>query len=433
MRARGAKVTDIAILVVASDEGVKPQTIEALNHAKEADVPIIVALTKIDKPEANIDRVKGELSEHGLQPEDWGGKTIIVPVSAVSGKGLDDLLDMVLLTAELEELKANPNREAVATVIEAHLDHNLGPVATALINTGTLKIMNNVIVGNTYGRIKLMKDHTGKNIRMAGPSTPVLIAGLNETPKSGDILQVVKNERIAREKAEEIALKTQQENESRMSATNQVITQLKANKVLKLVIKADTKGSLEAIKQAISKIKHEEVAVKLIHVGVGTITESDVMMASASKGMVLAFHSDFDSPNVIKTAERENVPVKKYTIIYELLDNIKNVLTGLLEPEVVEVEIGKAQVKQVFLTKKSEMIIGVRVTSGKMKNKAKLRVVRGDAPVGEGVIDSLRKVDEKAHEVGEGNDCGIKFIGNVQVVEGDILEAYAKEEHRKTM
>ncbi|MBI2634604.1 translation initiation factor IF-2 N-terminal domain-containing protein [Candidatus Peregrinibacteria bacterium] len=389
MRARGAKVTDIAILVVASDEGVKPQTIEALNHAKEADVPIIVALTKIDKPEANIDRVKGELSEHGLQPEDWGGKTIIVPVSAVSG--------------------------------------------TALINTGTLKIMNNVIVGNTYGRIKLMKDHTGKNIRMAGPSTPVLIAGLNETPKSGDILQVVKNERIAREKAEEIALKTQQENESRMSATNQVITQLKANKVLKLVIKADTKGSLEAIKQAISKIKHEEVAVKLIHVGVGTITESDVMMASASKGMVLAFHSDFDSPNVIKTAERENVPVKKYTIIYELLDNIKNVLTGLLEPEVVEVEIGKAQVKQVFLTKKSEMIIGVRVTSGKMKNKAKLRVVRGDAPVGEGVIDSLRKVDEKAHEVGEGNDCGIKFIGNVQVVEGDILEAYAKEEHRKTM
>lgn len=433
MRARGAKVTDIAILVVAADEGMKPQTIEAMNHAKDANVPIIVALNKIDKPEANPDRVKGELSEHGLTPEEWGGKTVVVPVSAITKAGIDTLLDMILLTAEMMNLRANPDREAVGTVVEAHLDHNMGPVATVLINTGTLKLMDNVIVGSTYGRIKLMKDHNGKQVKSVGPSVPVRIAGLSETPKSGDILQVVKDEKTARDRADQIRLLNKKQTDEQLSASNQLISQVKAEKVLKIIIKADTKGSLEAIKQSIAKIRDEEVAVKIIHSGVGMITDSDVMMASASKGLVVAFHADFDSPNVARTAEREHVEVKKYKIIYDLLENIKKILSGLLEPEIVVVTLGRAQVKQIFLTKKKEMIIGCRVLSGKMEVKARLKVIRGrtatdeDNIVAKGMIDSLRKADETVHEIKEGNECGIKYVGELNVLEGDILEAYKEE------
>ena len=439
MRARGAKVTDIAILVVAADEGVKPQTIEAINHAKDAGVPIIVAINKMDKEGANVDKVKGELTEHGLQPEDWGGETIMVPVSALEGKGIDDLLDMVLLTAEMQNLKANPEREAIGTVIEAHLDHNLGPVATILVNTGTLKISNSVIVGHTYGRIKLMKDHNGKNLRIAGPSTPILIAGLNETPKSGDILQVVTDERAARERAEEIGLLNKKEHHEKMSASNLLISKVKAEKILKIIIKADTKGSLEAIRQSLSKIKDEEVAIKVIHSGAGTVTESDVMMAAASNGLIVAFHSDFDSLNVAKTAERENVEVKKYTVIYNLLEDITRILSGMLEPEVMEIILGRAEVKQIFLSKKKELILGARILSGKLKMKSKLRVIRGrneedmDNIVGNGVVDSLRKVDEVVKELKEGNECGIKFVGDLDVREGDILEAYEEEQKMRTI
>lgn len=436
MRARGAKATDIAILVVAADEGVKPQTIEAINHAKEAQVPIIVAINKMDKEGANPDRVKAELAEHGLQPEDWGGNTVIVKVSALRGDGVDDLLDMILLTAEMLNLKANPDREAVATVIEAHLDPNFGPVATVLVNTGTLKIMNNVIVGNTYGRIKIMKDYNGKMLRLAGPSTPVLIAGLHETPKSGDILQVVENERIAKQRAEEISLITKKDFESKMSSLNQIISHVKSDKVLKLVIKADTKGSLEAIRQSVAKIKDDEVAIKIIHAGVGTITKSDVMMASASRGLIVGFQCDFDSPFVKKIAERENVEIKKYTIIYDLLEDIKRILTGLLAPEFTEVVLGRAEVKQIFLLKKGFIIIGCRVLSGKIVSKAKIRVIRGrtsadvDNIVGKGVVDSLKKGTEVVKDIGEGNECGIKFVGDVSLLPGDILEVF-KEEQKK--
>ncbi len=439
MRARGAKVTDIAILVVAADEGMKPQTIEALNHAKDAGVPIIVALNKMDKPDANPERVKGELSEHGLQPEEWGGTTVVVPVSAVAKTGIDTLLDMILLTAEMLNLKANPDREAIGTVIESNLDHNLGPIATVLINTGTLKLSDNVIVGSTYGRIKLMRDHTGKHITVAGPSTPVRIAGLSETPKSGDILQVVKDERVGRARAEQIKLLNKTQTEEQMSASNQLISQVKAEKVLKIIIKADTKGSLEAIKQSIAKIKNDEVAVKIIHSGVGLISDSDVMMAAASKGMIVAFHTDYDSANVIRTAERERVEVKKYTIIYDLLENISKILTGLLEPEVVSVTLGRAQIKQIFLTKKKEVILGARVLSGKLVVKARIRIIRGvtaadeDNIVGKGVIDSLRKVDEQIHEVKEGNECGIRFTGDLDVREGDIFEAYREEKRERKL
>lgn len=439
MRARGAKVTDIAILVVAADEGMKPQTIEAMNHAKDANVPIIVALNKMDKTDANPERVKGELNEHGLQPEDWGGTTVVVPVSALTGLGIDTLLETILVTAEMLNLKANPDREAIGTVIEANLDHNLGPIATVLVNTGTLKLSDSVIVGSTYGRIKLMRDYTGKHIQSAGPSTPVRIAGLSETPKSGDILQVVKDEKIGRDRAGQIKLLNKRQSDEQMSASNQLISLVKAEKVLKIIIKADTKGSLEAIKQSIAKIKNEEVAVKIIHSGVGLVSDSDVMMAAASKGMIVAFHTDFDSPNVLRTAERERVEVKKYTIIYDLLENINKILTGLLEPEVVVVTLGRAQIKQIFLTKKKEIILGARVLSGKLVVKSRVRIIRGvtaldeDNIVGKGVIDSLRKVDEQVHEVKEGNECGIRFTGDLDVKEGDIFEAYREEKRERKL
>jgi translation initiation factor IF-2 len=439
MRARGAKATDIAVLVVAADEGVKPQTIEALNHAKEAGIPIIVAINKMDKPDVSPEKVMGELAEHGLQPDSWGGTTVMMPVSALTGQGVDELLDMILLTAEMEELKANPDREAVGTVIEAHLDKSLGPVATILINTGTLKIMNNVIVGNSYGRIKLMNDYRGKPLRVAGPSTPVLVAGLNVTPQSGDILQVVESEKIAKFRAKEVSDIEKSASQLKQSELNQLISQVQADKVLKLVLKADAKGSIEAIKQSLAKIKDEEVAVKVIHSGVGTITESDIMMASASKGMVVGFHSDFFSPVVKRTAERENVKVTRYTVIYDLLEDVKKILSGLLEPEIVEVVLGRAEVRQIFLTKKKEMILGCKVLSGKLLDKAKLRIIRGrtaedeDKIVGAGIIQSLRKVDEQVKEINAGNDCGIKFTGDIPIEEGDILEAYIQEERIRTL
>ncbi len=439
MRARGAKVTDVAILVVAADEGVKPQTIEALNHAKAAEVPIIVAINKMDKENANPDKVKAELAEQGLQPEDWGGSTVMVPVSALRGDGIDDLLDMILLTAEMEDLKANPDREAVGTVIEAHLDKSLGPVATILINTGTLKIMNNVVVGSTYGRIKLMRDHNGKNIRLAGPSQPVFVAGFDETPKSGDILHVVKNEKVARDKAEEISILSKSKDDAKGAGVNTLITQVKAEKLLRLIIKADTKGSLEAIKQSLAKIKDEEVAIKIIHSGLGAVTESDVMMASASGGMILAFHTDYFSPTVAKIADREGVQVQKYSVIYHLLEEVKKVLSGLIEAEINEVEIGKAEVKQIFLTKKKEMIVGCKVLSGKLANKAKIKVVRGHSETGEpnivgrGMIVSLRKVDKVVDEINEGNDCGIKYSGDISLEEGDEVIAYVEEETRREL
>ncbi|MBI4975165.1 translation initiation factor IF-2 [Candidatus Peregrinibacteria bacterium] len=424
---------------MAADEGIKPQTVEAINHAKEANVPIIVALNKMDKPDANPERVKGELTEQGLQPEDWGGKTVVVPVSALAKTGIDDLLEMILLTAEMEKLRANFDREAIGTVVEAHLDHNLGPVATVIINTGTLKIMDNVVIGNSYGRIKLMKAHNGKLIRLATPSTPVLVAGLSVTPKSGDILQAVKDEKVARQKAQEINLLSKAKEELRLSGISQVISNIKSDKILKIVIKADTKGSIEAIKQSLSKIKNDDVALKIIHSDVGNITKSDIMMAQASKGIVLGFNSKFDSPYVEKMADHDGVEVRNYKVIYNLLEDITKILNGLLEPEIVEVVIGRAEVKKIFLTKKNDMIIGCKVLSGKLENKAKIRVIRGvtsnnnDNIVGLGIIDSLKKVAEVVHEIGAGNECGIKFSGNISLEEGDILEAYKQEKKQRTI
>ncbi|MFC1747764.1 translation initiation factor IF-2 [Pseudomonadota bacterium] len=432
MRARGAKVTDVAILVVAADEGVKPQTIEAIQHAQDAGVPIIVAVNKIDKDGADPDRVKGELGEYDLIPEEWGGKTPMVPVSAKTGEGMSNLLEMILLVSDVQELKANPNRPAIGTVIEAHLDKSLGPVATIVVNSGTLRIMDNLVIGETYGRVKTMKDHNGKNVKTAGPSTPVFIAGITETPQSGDIFQVVTDEKTARSKA--LNVRTLKEAEILANrGVGEIMSQISAGdlKQLKLVLKTDTKGSLEALKQAIADIKHEDVGVKVILSGVGNVTESDVMMAAAGQGIVMAFHADVNL-QVKKVAEREGIEVLQYTVIYKLIDDIKKILTGLLEPEVVETITGKAEVKQIFLTKKKEMIVGCKVTNGHME-KVKVRVFRKEEEVGEGKVETLKIVDDKVNEVPEGKDCGILYTGFMPLEEGDILEGYKQEKRVRTL
>lgn len=432
MRARGAKVTDIAILVVAADEGVKPQTIEAIQHAQEAGVPIIVAVNKIDKQGADPDRVKGELGEYDLIPEEWGGSTIMVPVSAKTGQGMDHLLDMILLVADMENLKGNPNRSAVGTVIEANLDKSLGPIATVIVNSGTLHLMDSIVVGSTYGRVKVMKDHTGKNLKKAGPSTPVLIAGLAKPPQSGDIFQVVADEKAARMQSQNVQTLQEAERLARRGV-GEIISQIGSGqlKQLKLVLKADTKGSLEAIKQSLAEIKNEDVGVKVILSGVGNVTESDVMMAAAAGGVVMGFHTGLGK-NVKEIAERENVEVLQYTIIYKLLDDIKKILNGLLEPEIVEVVLGQALVKQIFMTKKKEMIVGCKVISGKIL-KEKVRVFRNEELVGEGRIDSLKKGDSTIHEVPEGQECGILYSGFMPLLEDDILEAYRNEKRIRTL
>jgi translation initiation factor IF-2 len=434
MRARGASVTDIAILIVAAEEGVKPQTIEAINHAKEANVPIIVAINKIDKPNANIDKVKGELAEHGLQAEDWGGKTITVPISALKKEGIDDLLDMILLITDMEKFKANPDRAAVGTVVEANLDNKLGPVATVLVNTGTLRQGDNFILGATHGKIKVMFDSSGKRVKEAPPSTPIRIAGLDETPLAGDIIQVMPSEKAVRHRAKEIGLLLDKQKSQKSSALTHLISVVQSNRLLKLVLKADTKGSLEAIKSSLAKIKDEEVALKIIHSGVGAINESDVMMASASQGFVVGFHVNFDSPHVKSTAEREGVEVRSYKIIYELLDDVRKLLGGLLEAEVLIIELGKAKVLQVFLTKKKEMIIGCKVLNGIITKDAKLRIVRdGEVMEKEATLTSLQRGENAVDEVKEDEECGIKYTGKIKLQEGDVFEAFKYEEKHRSL
>ncbi len=435
MRARGAKATDIAILVVAADEGVKPQTIESINHAKEADIPVIVAINKMDKENANPDKVKGELAEHGLQSEDWGGETIMVPVSAMTGEGIDDLLEMILLVAEMGNLKANPKRPAVGTVIESHLDKSLGPVATILVNTGTLKIMDNVIIGTTTGRVKTMIDHNGKRLKKVQPSGAVQISGLDVVPQSGDILQVMKNEKAVKEKLDQVLeLIEQSKKKTGGAGVQEIMNQITSGNMdfLRIVLKADTKGSLEAIKQSLAKIKNEDVGIKIIHAGIGGITESDVMMAGASQGLVVGFHVAANV-NANKIADKESVEIQTYEVIYKLLDDMKKILTGMLKPELIEKILGRSEVKQIFFTKKKTMIIGCRVLSGIIENKAQIRLIRKDEVVGEGVVTNLRSFEKNVNEVKEGNECGIQINVDLPIEEGDILEAFKMEEKMRTL
>lgn len=436
MRARGARATDIAILVVAADDGVMPQTEEAINHAKDAGIPIIVAINKMDKPGANPDRVKAELAERGLQPEEWGGDTIMVPVSALKRQGIDKILESILLVAEIKELKANPNRPAVGTIIEAHVDASLGPVATILINTGHLEVGDNFVIGKTYGRVKLMKDHTGKKVKELLPSDTAQIAGFGEAVQSGQVLQVVKDEKTARQQASKI--KEMHHDEELLKGgmgMSEILLRIKEGslKLLKVIIKADTNGSLEAIKHSLAKVKSDDVAIKIIHSGVGAITESDVMMATASPGtIVIGFHTEANT-QVRQLAEKSGIEVVTYQIIYELINDLTKILSGMLQPEVINVELGKFKVMQIFFSGKGEMVAGGKIIDGVIQNKSQVRVMRGGEKIGTGEIVDLRLVNEVAKELEKGQECGIRYKGKIKLEDGDILEAWKTEKKMKTL
>ena len=435
MRARGAQVTDMAILVVAADDGIMPQTIEAINHAKAAEVPIIVAINKIDKPAAIVDRVKQELADQGLLVEDWGGDVISVPVSARQKTNIDTLLEMILLVAEVEELKANPNKRAIGTVIEAQLDKGRGPVATVLVQGGTLKVGDPIVAGTASGKVRAMINDKGRRVKVAGPSTAVEILGLSEVPQGGDQFVAVANDKVARAVAE----KRQQIAREEMLNSNQRVTldeffsQMGDAEVkeLNLVVKADVQGSVQAVKQAMEKLSNEEVAVRVIHSGVGAINESDVMLARASNAIIIGF-----SVRPVATAEvmakKEEVDIRTYTIIYKAIEDVQAAMTGMLDPDYVDEDTGKAEVRNTFKISGVGTVAGCYVLSGKIFRNGKVRIVRDGFIIHEGEIAALKRFKDDAKEVNHGYECGITFTNFNDIKEGDIIEAYiTKEVERK--
>lgn len=434
MRARGAQVTDVTILVVAADDGVMPQTIEAISHAKAANVPIIVAVNKIDKPAANPDRVKQELTEHGLVPEDWGGETIFVPVSALNREGLDDLLEMILLVSEVQELKANPDKRARGTVIEAELDKGRGAVATVLVQHGTLKVGDALVIGTGFGRVRAMLNDKGKRIKEAGPSTPVEIIGLQEVPNAGDPFLAYEDERKARSIAESRA-STQRQTE--LSTTSRVTLddlykQIQQGDIkdLNIIIKGDVQGSVEALKGSLEKIDMEGVRVKIIHTGVGAITESDIILATASNAIVIGFNVRPDQ-NARVRAEQDKVDVRLHRVIYNVIDEIESALKGMLDPVYKEAVIGRAEVREVFKVSRIGSIAGSYVIDGKISRSAKARVIRNGVVIYEGEIDTLKRFKDDAKEVAQGYECGITLENFNDVKEGDIIEAFIMEEIKR--
>ncbi len=427
MRARGAQVTDITILVVAADDGVMPQTIEAINHAKEAEVPTIVAVNKIDKPTANPDRVMQELTEYGLIPEDWGGDTIFVPLSALSGDGIDDLLEMIGLVAEVQELKANPNKQAVGTVIEAELDKSRGPAASLLVQNGTLNVGDAIVVGNTYGRIRAMVNDLGKRIKSAGPSTPVEITGINDVPLAGDRFVVFGDEKQARRigEARHEASVIQQRQESKNVSLDNLFEQMKQGEMkdLNVIIKGDVQGSVEALAASLMKIDVEGVNVRIIHTAVGAINESDVTLANASNGIIIGFNVRPDA-GAKRAAEAENVDMRLHRVIYNVIEEIESAMKGLLDPEFEEQVIGQAEVRQTFKVSKVGTIAGSYVTEGKITRNAGVRVIRDGIVLFEGELDTLKRFKDDTKEVAQGYECGITIEKYNDLKEGDIIEAF---------
>lgn len=427
MRARGAQVTDITILVVAADDGVMPQTIEAINHAKEAEVPTIVAVNKIDKPTANPDRVMQELTEYGLIPEDWGGDTIFVPLSALSGDGIDDLLEMIGLVAEVQELKANPNKQAVGTVIEAELDKSRGPAASLLVQNGTLNVGDAIVVGNTYGRIRAMVNDLGKRIKSAGPSTPVEITGINDVPLAGDRFVVFGDEKQARRigEARHEASVIQQRQESKNVSLDNLFEQMKQGEMkdLNVIIKGNVQGSVEALAASLMKIDVEGVNVRIIHTAVGAINESDVTLANASNGIIIGFNVRPDA-GAKRAAEAENVDMRLHRVIYNVIEEIESAMKGLLDPEFEEQVIGQAEVRQTFKVSKVGTIAGSYVTEGKITRNAGVRVIRDGIVLFEGELDTLKRFKDDAKEVAQGYECGITIEKYNDLKEGDIIEAF---------
>ncbi|HHY79561.1 MAG TPA: translation initiation factor IF-2 [Thermoanaerobacter sp.] len=431
MRARGASITDIVVLVVAADDGVMPQTVEAINHVKAANVPMIVAINKIDLPTANPDRVKTELSELGLVPEEWGGNTICVPVSAKKNIGIDNLLEMILLVAEMEDLKANPNKPARGTIIEAKLEKGKGPVATVIVQNGTLQIGDAILAGTVYGKVRAMFDDRGRRIKKAGPSMPVEVLGFSEVPEAGDNLIVVEDEKKARELAErrkELQKEMELKRKQKVSLED-LFSQIQEGSVkeLNIIIKADVQGSVEALKKSIEDLSNEEVRIKVIHGAVGAITETDVMLASASNAIIIGFNVRPET-NAKNLAEKEKVDIKLYRIIYEAIEDIKAAMKGLLEPKYKEVELGRAEVRAVFRVPGVGNVAGCYVLSGKILRNSDIRVVRDGIVVYEGKIASLKRFKDDVREVQQGFECGIGIDRFNDIKEGDIIEAYQMEE-----
>jgi translation initiation factor IF-2 len=431
MRARGAQVTDMAILVVAADDGIMPQTIEAINHAKAAGVPLIVAINKIDKPGANLDRVKQELADQGLLVEDWGGEVICVPVSALKREGIDTLLEMVLLVAEMEELQANPNKRAVGTVIEAELDKGRGPVATVLVQGGTLKVGDPIVAGVACGKVRAMINSKGKRVKTAGPSTAVEILGLSEVPQGGDQFVSVPTDKIARsvaEKRTQIAREEMLKSNQRMSLDDFFSQMSEADvKELNIVIKADVQGSVQAVKQSLEKLSNDEVAVRVIHGGVGAITESDVMLATASNAIIIGFNVR-PVPGAELMGQKENVDIRSYTIIYKAIEDVQAAMTGMLDPEYRDEDTGKAEVRELFKLSGVGTIAGCYVTTGKIFRGSKVRIVRDGIIIHEGQLNALRRFKDDVKEVNTGYECGMTFVNYSDLKEGDIVEGYVTKE-----
>ena len=430
MRARGAQVTDIVILVVAADDGIMPQTKEAINHCKAANVPMIVAINKIDRPGANIDRVKQELTEHGLVSEDWGGDTICVPVSAKTGENLESLLEMVLLTAEMQELTADPNRKAKGTVIEAKLDKGRGSVASLLIQNGTLNVGDSILVGSTYGRIRAMFDDRGKKIKSAGPSIPVEILGLSEVPAAGDRFIVCKDEKTARNMAElrKQKIKADSHQASNRVSLEDLYSQIQEGKVkeLAIVVKADVQGSVEAIRQSLEKLSTDDVKVRVIHGAVGAITETDVTLAAASNALIIGFNVRPDG-NATAQSEKESIEIKTYRIIYDAIEDVKSAMIGMLEPEYKEVVNGKAEVRMTYKISNVGTIAGCYVIDGKIVRNSEVRVIRDGIVIFESTLASLKRFKDDAKEVAKGYECGLSIEKFNDLKEGDIIESFTME------
>ena len=434
MRQRGAMVTDIAILVVAADDGIMPQTIESINHAKAAEIPIIVAINKIDKPTANPEKVKQELTEYGLVPEEWGGETICVPVSAKMGQGIDDLLEMINLTSEVNEYRANPNRRAKGAVIEARLDKGLGPVATILVQNGTLHKGDVLIAGTAVGRVRVMTNDKGERIEVAGPSTPVEITGLTEVPVAGDLFDAVEDEKLARELAEKRmqAIKEERFNSVQKVTLDNLFSQIAQGemKELPIIVKADVQGSAEAVKQSLEKLSNEEVRVKVIHAAVGAVNKSDVMLASASNAIIIGFNVRPDA-TAKQDAEQNEVEMRMYRVIYDALNDVKDAMKGMLAPKFREVELGQAEVRNVFKLSSAGTIAGCYVKEGKVARHAKIRVVRDGIVIVEDEISSLKRFKDDQREVMAGYECGIGLEKFNDIKEGDIFESFIMEEYRE--
>ncbi|HJB27065.1 MAG TPA: translation initiation factor IF-2 [Firmicutes bacterium] len=434
MRARGAQVTDIAILVVAADDGIMPQTVEAINHAKAAGVSIIVAINKMDKPEANPDRVMQELTEYELVPEEWGGDIICVPISAKTHQNIDTLLEMVQLVADMKELKANPDRLAKGTVIEARLDKGRGPVATVLVQNGTLHQGDTIIAGTSVGRVRVMLDDQGKKVKEAGPSVPVEITGLDEAPSAGDTFNAVEDERLARElveKRKHDAKEEQFKSYQKVTLEN-LFSQIEEGEVkeLSVIVKADVQGSVEAVKQSLEKLSNDEVRVRVIHGAVGAVNESDVMLANASNAIIVGFNVRPD-PTARDQAEHDGVDIHLYRVIYDAIDDIKSAMKGMLAPKIREVELGRLEVRQVYKISNVGAVAGCYVQSGKITRGSKIRIVRDGIIVGDDELDSLKRFKDDVREVAQGYECGISLQKFNDIKEGDIFEAYILEEYQE--